>query len=208
MKTKLNLTRWLLLAAFLFTTLHQADAWYSPSQQRWINRDLAGDETTYFRQPTRTNRFEQGLLRNESLGNLYSFTHNSPVGIVDTDGRAIAIAIPIAGGITIGEGIAIGAGICLLIPACRDNLLQLANEALRGIRDLCRAIVRPRPTPPDCKLTAATATLCLYTCSSPVGPYVGAIPKPAGGCPEGAKHEDVTPMPGRDYPGFPPKPIE
>ena len=79
MKTKLNHTRWLVLAACLLAGVHAANAWYSPSQQRWINRDPSGEPG-----------FES-LRRGEPRAladgpNSYSFVHNDPTDKVDTHG--------------------------------------------------------------------------------------------------------------------------
>jgi len=66
MRTKLSHRRWLVFAIFLLAGLQGANAWYSPNQQRWINRDPIG---------------EAGDL------NLYRSFANRPVNVVDTDGR-------------------------------------------------------------------------------------------------------------------------
>lgn len=65
MKTELNRAGWLVMAAFVVTTVQQAAAWYSPSQQRWINRDPIE---------------EQGGL------NLYGFVRNAPTHKHDSFG--------------------------------------------------------------------------------------------------------------------------
>jgi uncharacterized protein RhaS with RHS repeats len=65
MKTKLNQTPWLVLAAFLLAGRHAADAWYSPSQQRWIIRDPIE---------------EKGGI------NLYAFVGNHPISSIDIMG--------------------------------------------------------------------------------------------------------------------------
>lgn len=65
MKTKLSQACWLVWAAFLFTTVQEATAWYSPSQQRWINRDP----------------LEEG-----AGANLYTFVENRPANLFDPAG--------------------------------------------------------------------------------------------------------------------------
>jgi uncharacterized protein RhaS with RHS repeats len=61
----LSQASWLVLVAFLFTTAQEATAWYSPSQQRWINRDPLGEEVG---------------------ANLYRFVLNNPVKRYDPIG--------------------------------------------------------------------------------------------------------------------------
>jgi RHS repeat-associated protein len=165
--------------------------WYSPSLQRWLNRDPLGEfgfETSRLRTSGARYGASAELLEGP---NLYWFVHNNPNRYIDPDGRP-AIAIPIAGGIAIGEGIALGAGICLLIPACRDNLVQLANEALRGIRDLCRARPNPRrdDNDEDCQLVddGRTSGMCRYWC--PKSFTEKTIPVPSGGCLDVKKKKD------------------
>jgi RHS repeat-associated protein len=175
--------------------------WYDPNLQRWLNRDPVGDEGTFVSIGRHTG-YPDAWLRQEALGNLYGFCHNGPPLFIDPDGRPV-IAIPIiAGGIIIeiGQAVTIGAVVCLAIPSCRDAMTRLAQKVGEKVIEKCRT------SPPDCSYLASTATLCLYKCSSPVGPFIGAIPKPPNGvCPRGASLDDVKPMPGRDYPGFPPK---
>jgi hypothetical protein len=140
MKTKLNLKGWLVLAAFLLAGLHEANAWYSPSQQRWLNRDPLGEQVALARPVTGAIASKAELLRYGLWNNLYRFDQNNPMGFVDPDGQT-AIAIPIGGAILIGGTLII----CELIPDCRANMERLAREAVRGIRDLCRALPRLSP---------------------------------------------------------------
>jgi uncharacterized protein RhaS with RHS repeats len=58
-------SRCLVLAAFLLVGLHEANAWYSPSQQRWINRDPIE---------------EKGGI------NLYAFVGNHSISSIDVFG--------------------------------------------------------------------------------------------------------------------------
>ena len=82
MKTYLNLKCWMLLAALLLTGLQEANAWYSPSQQRWINRDPLSDQATappVWGWPL--------PVEARSGPNLYTVVLNDPLDMVDTEGR-------------------------------------------------------------------------------------------------------------------------
>jgi hypothetical protein len=76
MKTKLNLTWPLVLATFLLAALQQAAAWYSPSQQRWLNREPLS---------SRVGGYPASSGGQFDL-HLYDFVENSPTKFVDRDG--------------------------------------------------------------------------------------------------------------------------
>jgi RHS repeat-associated protein len=169
---------------------------YDPNLQRWPNRDPLGEPGF----ETIRRGFPLPLLAG---ANLYLFVYNEPGHFIDSDGLG-AIALPVGGvlldnpiGGALCAGAAVGATLCWAFP----NTMTKPGE---WIGDLVCPRTKPT-TPPDCTKVAETATLCLYKCSSPVGPFMGAIPKPPGGCPRYSKVEGVDPMPGRGYPGFPPK---
>lgn len=178
--------------------MHTAKAYYDPGTQRWLNRDPIGDAFG-LHEALRTDLQLTLTLTDNAFANLYAFNYNNTLGFIDADGR---IALPVV----IGGGIAAaylgGVIICHFYPPCARAAEQAGRGIAEGVREICRA--RPRPEPSDCTLLYSTEGLCVYKCSSPVGSFMGAIPKPPGGCPQEASIDDVKPMPGRDYPGFPP----
>lgn len=123
MKSKLNLSRWLVLTAFLLTGVHQANAWYSPSQQRWINRDPIAERGFEL-------AFKGRTLRHAGDPNQYVYAENDPVNNGDSLGLQSIIPpgpliiIPCPGSIQFifcvmycaerGQGVPIGLPLCAL----------------------------------------------------------------------------------------------
>jgi hypothetical protein len=175
---------------------------------RWLNRDPLGGPG-----------FELVRRRHPSLltggVNQTVFVWNNPTGTIDSDGLdVISIPIPRVGtgtgaGVGAGAGVggAIGGAFCIGV-AIGDALCNAFPDTMTKPGEWIGNLICPRSKPappPECTKVAETDTMCLYKCSSPVGPFMGGMPKPPGGCPRYVNVDGVKPMPGRDYPGFPPK---
>jgi RHS repeat-associated protein len=184
--------------------------YYESSLQRWVNRDPLGD----FGNPSSLTDSDQNLSIRMGIAvelwqgaNLYGYVQNAPLYKLDKDGRLVPIVV---GGAAVGGAAAAVAATfglsvvgCMLSPPCAEALKRAIGQAVEGVKEMCR--VRPQSPSNGCRKISETAGMCIYSCSSPAGPYMGAIPKPRGGCPKNPSQEEVNPMPGRDYPGFPPK---
>ena len=86
---------------------------YAPALQRWLNRDPIG---------------EVGWI------NLHAFAHNSPVSMVDTDGR-FTLVLPIGGIILIGGGLMI----CYAVPSCREAITRPWDISVTAPRVMCQS---------------------------------------------------------------------
>ncbi len=107
MKSRMNLTRIVLVLLALIGSMHTASAYYDPSVQRWVNRDPIGEQgfqvlqiagatarvTNPTVQPTdlwiNRDRFEEGGI------NLYRFVQNIPIILIDKNGLQVSIPTPI-----------------------------------------------------------------------------------------------------------------
>jgi len=162
--------------------------WYHPNLQRWLNRDQLGEQVALARPVTGAIASNAELLRYGLWNNLYRFDQNNPMGFVDPDGQ-VAIAIPIGGAILIGGTLII----CELIPDCRANMERLGRELVRGIRDLCRALPRPRsrdsqkercPLEDQHDMGPVVGFHCTYWCRKSGAKPAIYVPYSEGGCPK------------------------
>ncbi|WP_425485728.1 RHS repeat-associated core domain-containing protein [Limisphaera ngatamarikiensis] len=126
---------------------------YSPTSGRWLSRDVIG---------------ESGGV------SLYGFVGNEPSQLVDKDGRAAVIVI---GGIsvTVAECALAAVTTCLVIPACRDALIDLVRA---GVREIGKCIDKCRPKRVRCKPCVPPAGTTMYRIdfvppSRPHWPYTG-----------------------------------
>lgn len=119
--------------------------WYSPSLQRWLNRDPIEEESNFKQAVSKYGQNKASLYRLDSIGNLYGFVHNNPILYGDVDGRFLAI--PAARGVIIGigQGVTVGFGICMLWPPCRQALIDKAKK----VADKCVPSNPPQDTPKD-----------------------------------------------------------
>ena len=189
----------LILIALLtnWAGLSNANAFYDPGTQRWLNRDPAGDESIIQQERKQRGIVYSQYLRFEAFGNLYEFNHDRPNGYVDINGRQIAV--PSVPAIIIIGGIAITIAACEANPWCRQHILHLPPISIPFPITGCPTA--PPPNNPPCKLKGAGATgygnedtHCVYDCggkefSITVGGGFG----DSGACPQNPKQSDLQP---------------
>ena len=85
--------------------------------------------------------------------NLYRFVNNTPVMLVDKDGRIIPVIVVAGVAITIEEAAFIGATICSASPSCRAAAVQAAQAAIAVVNavgtTVCGTRCRFGNHPPD-----------------------------------------------------------
>jgi len=89
MKTRLNLTKIVLVLLALFGSLHTASAFYDPGVQRWLNRDPLAAQT-----PQDHRLWGNKLqIEVEQAANLYWPFGNEPISHKDPDGKLLGPVI-------------------------------------------------------------------------------------------------------------------
>jgi RHS repeat-associated protein len=167
---------------------------YDSGLQRWLNRDPLSDAggLAYFVGPDRNLSMRpNNPLENWQGSNLFEFTRNDPILLIDKDGRIVPVIV--IGGVTIGiaETVAAAFGLsvlaCMADRACSAALKRALSQAIDKVIEKCR----PRSVPKndnteECTLSSEDASGCHYSC-----PKSGMIwaPKGPNGCPDVYKYD-------------------
>jgi RHS repeat-associated protein len=143
--------------------------WYVPELHRWGNRDPI--------------RLAELLPEGP---NLHAFVQNSPVSLLDVDGRAADVVVVGGGGVAV-IGLA-----CLLSPQCRDALGNLLRELAKA----CERRIDPAPGKPErirvrCSLLKAGVNSCIYECVYKRRATIKAVPKNPDGTCDGSKWLEI-----------------
>ena len=92
MKTKTRRRRWLITSLLLWlAAMPLAQAFYDPSTGRWINRDPLGE--LGFEISMRNTSLAPHFADVVEDANLFRFIHNGTPNRIDSDGRAVPVAI-------------------------------------------------------------------------------------------------------------------
>ncbi len=193
MKLKANILLITITLLAYWAGLSNANAFYDPGAQRWLNRD-----------PIQ----EAGGI------NLYRIISNDPVGFIDLFGlygNPVPPCFPYPGCAGSPRPLSPRAPLPISYPPTsprpkpsplpRPMPPVIAPKPVGGgvLGVICLILtptsIGPEPPHDDCFLVGSTAGMCIYECPSAVGPWHGYLPRdyPDSPCPGTANSDDVIP---------------